>query len=155
MTDKTSTFRAVSQFLHHHLLWFLLAAYVLASVSPAAGLWMRNRSFGHLTVSHDTLHISLLMVMLAVLMFNAGLGLKLSHLQTVLQQKRVLIAGLVANLAMPMAYIFLVTLIMRLWYEPDEAQHILVGLALVAAMPIAGASTAWTQNSNGNLALAL
>ena len=100
MTDKTSTFRAVSQFLHHHLLWFLLAAYVLASVSPAAGLWMRNRSFGHLTVGHDTLHISLLMVMLAVLMFNAGLGLKLSHLQTVLQQKRVLIAGLVANLAM-------------------------------------------------------
>jgi BASS family bile acid:Na+ symporter len=44
---------------------------------------------------------------------------------------------------------------MRLWYEPDEAQHILVGLALVAAMPIAGASTAWAQNSNGNLALSL
>jgi BASS family bile acid:Na+ symporter len=44
---------------------------------------------------------------------------------------------------------------MRLWYEPEEAQHILVGLALVAAMPIAGASTAWAQNSNGNLALSL
>jgi bile acid:Na+ symporter, BASS family len=54
-----------------------------------------------------------------------------------------------------MVYIFLVTLIMRLWYEPEEAQHILVGLALVAAMPIAGASTAWAQNSNGNLALSL
>jgi BASS family bile acid:Na+ symporter len=54
-----------------------------------------------------------------------------------------------------MIYIFGVTLVMRLWYEPDEAQHILVGLALVAAMPIAGASTAWAQNSNGNLALSL
>ena len=30
-----------------------------------------------------------------------------------------------------------------------------VGLALVAAMPIAGASTAWTQNANGNIALSL
>lgn len=55
----------------------------------------------------------------------------------------------------PMTYIFGVTLVMRLWYEPDEAQHILVGLALVAAMPIAWASTAWAQNSNGNLALSL
>jgi len=54
-----------------------------------------------------------------------------------------------------MAYIFLVTLVMRLWHNPEESQHILVGLALVAAMPIAGASTAWAQNSNGNLALSL
>jgi BASS family bile acid:Na+ symporter len=66
-----------------------------------------------------------------------------------------LLAGLAATVAIPMAYIFAVTLVMRLWYEPDEAQHILVGLALVAAMPIAGASTAWAQNSNGNLALSL
>jgi BASS family bile acid:Na+ symporter len=67
----------------------------------------------------------------------------------------VLVAGLTANLIIPIVYIFLVTLVMRLWYEPEEAQHILVGLALVAAMPIAGASTAWAQNSNGNLALSL
>jgi BASS family bile acid:Na+ symporter len=34
-------------------------------------------------------------------------------------------------------------------------QTILVGLALVASMPIAGSSTAWSQNANGNLALSL
>ena len=44
---------------------------------------------------------------------------------------------------------------MRLWHDPDEVQQILTGLALVAAMPIAGASTAWAQNANGNLALSL
>ena len=88
-------------------------------------------------------------------MFNAGLGVKTSHLQSLLQKSRVMLAGLAANLVIPMIYIFGVTLVMRLWYEPDEAQHILVGLALVAAMPIAGASTAWAQNSNGNLALSL
>src|SRR5262249_42713951 len=31
----------------------------------------------------------------------------------------------------------------------------LVGLALVASMPIAGSSTAWAQNSNGSMALSL
>ena len=88
-------------------------------------------------------------------MFNAGLGVKTSHLKSLARKTRLLLAGLTANLLIPMIYIFGVTLLMRLWYEPDEAQHILVGLALVAAMPIAGASTAWAQNSNGNLALSL
>lgn len=95
------------------------------------------------------------MIMLAILMFNAGLGLKISHLKNILKKKYVLLAGLAANIVIPIAYIFGVTVLMRLWSEPLEAQYVLVGLALVAAMPIAGASTAWAQNANGNLALSL
>ena len=93
--------------------------------------------------------------MLAILMFNAGLGLKISHIKKYFEKKYVLLAGLVANISIPIIYIFGVTVLMRLWSEPIEAQHILVGLALVAAMPIAGGSTAWAQNANGNLALSL
>ena len=155
MIDRKFTLPAVSQFVHHHLLWFLISAYAIAAVYPTVGLWIRSLSFGDISLFQEKTHISLLMIMLASLMFNAGLGLKTSHLKAVMHKKRVLIAGLVANLAIPMAYIFGVTLVMRLWYEPEEAQHILVGLALVAAMPIAGGSTAWAQNSNGNLALSL
>ena len=155
MGNRTFTFLAFSQIVHHHLLWFLIGAYAIAAASPTAGLWIRNISFGEITLFQEKAHVSLLMIMLAALMFNAGLGVKTSHLRTVMQKKLVLFAGLTANLVIPMAYIFVVTLVMRLWYEPDEAQHILVGLALVAAMPIAGASTAWAQNSNGNLALSL
>ena len=146
---------SLSQFLHHHLLWFLISAYVIAVVSPTFGLWIRSTSFGEIALFHEHTPVSLLLLMLAMLMFNAGLGLKTEHLRAVMQRKSALFAGLAANVAIPMAYIFAVTLVMRLWYEPDEAQHILVGLALVAAMPIAGASTAWAQNSNGNLALSL
>ena len=145
----------LSQFLHHHLLWFLISAYAIAVVSPTFGLWIRSTSFGEIVLFQEHTRVSLLLLMLAMLMFNAGLGLKTEHLRTVMQRKFALFAGLAANVAIPMAYIFAVTLVMRLWYEPDEAQHILVGLALVAAMPIAGASTAWAQNSNGNLALSL
>jgi bile acid:Na+ symporter, BASS family len=155
METRKFTFLASSQFLHHHLLWFLISAYAIAALYPTVGLWIRSISFGDVTIFQEKTHISLLMIMLALLMFNAGLGLKTSHLKAVMQKKRVLFAGLIANLTIPMAYIFGVTVVMRLWYEPDEAQHILVGLALVAAMPIAGAATAWAQNSNGNLALSL
>jgi BASS family bile acid:Na+ symporter len=153
--NRNVTFLSLSQFIHHHLLWFLIGAYTLSAIWPTAGLWIRNVSFGDLRIFNETLHVSFLLLLLATLMFNAGLGVKTSHLTSLAQKKGVLLAGLTANLVIPMAYIFLVTLIMRLWYEPEEAQHILIGLALVAAMPIAGASTAWAQNSNGNLALSL
>ena len=155
MDSRSFTFRSLSGFIHHHLLWFLIGAYMLSALWPTAGLWIRNQTFGELHVFQETLHVSLLLMLLATLMFNAGLGVKMSHLTSLAKRTRVLYAGLAANLVIPMAYIFLVTLIMRLWYEPEEAQHILIGLALVAAMPIAGASTAWAQNSNGNLALSL
>ena len=153
--SRNFTFRSLSQFIHHHLLWFLIGAYTLSAIWPTAGLWIRHISFGDLRIVNETLHVSLLLLLLATLMFNAGLGVKSSHLRSLAKKTGVLSAGLTANLIIPTAYIYLVTLIMRLWYEPDEAQHILVGLALVAAMPIAGASTAWAQNSNGNLALSL
>jgi bile acid:Na+ symporter, BASS family len=155
MENPKPTFLALSHFIHHHLLWFLLSAYALATIFPTAGLWIRNITFGDVSIVQTQIHVSLLLLLLATLMFNAGLGVKTSHLKSLAQKTRVLFAGLTANLVIPMIYIFGVTLVMRLWYEPDEAQHILVGLALVAAMPIAGASTAWAQNSNGNLALSL
>ena len=107
MVERKFTFLALSQFLHHHLLWFLISAYAIATVSPTVGLGIRSISFGDISIFQEKTHISLLMMMLASLMFNAGLGLKTSHLKTVLQKKRVLFAGLVANLVIPMAYIFL------------------------------------------------
>ena len=67
----------------------------------------------------------------------------------------VLIAGLAANLLIPIPYILGVSLVMDAWHNPDEVQNILVGLALVASMPIAGLSTVWSQNADGDMALSL
>jgi BASS family bile acid:Na+ symporter len=65
------------------------------------------------------------------------------------------VRGAAGHLLVPVAFILGVTGGMRLWHNPDEVQNILVGLALVASMPIAGSSTAWAQNANGDLALSL
>ena len=64
-------------------------------------------------------------------------------------------AGLTANLLIPIAFILGVTRLMAGWHNADEVQNILVGLALVASMPIAGSSTAWAQNADGELTLSL
>jgi bile acid:Na+ symporter, BASS family len=66
-----------------------------------------------------------------------------------------LLGGVSGNLMIPVAFIVAVSFLMHIWHDPEEVQQILVGLALVASMPIAGASTAWSQNANGSLALSL
>ena len=150
-----SRLSAVSQFVHHHLIWFLLGSYALAAIAPAPGLWIKSVSFGNAGLLGQQVHLSLPLVMLSCLLLNAGLGVDLAQISGMLRGWRVLALGAAANLLVPIAFILGVTQVMRLWHNPDEVQNILVGLALVASMPIAGSSAAWSQNANGSLALSL
>jgi BASS family bile acid:Na+ symporter len=91
----------------------------------------------------------------ALLLFNAALGTKARELTSLARNPKLLAAGLAGNLLAPLIFITTLSFSIRSWHNPDEVQQILTGLALIAAMPIAGASTAWSQNANGNLALSL
>jgi BASS family bile acid:Na+ symporter len=153
MDDHKGWVRSLSHFLHEHFLWFLIGSYALAAVFPSFGLEIRDVAFRDFLGEETTL--TLPMLMLALLLVNAGLGVRTSELRNLLRGPSALVAGLVGNLVVPIGFIFLMSQGMRFWHNPDEVQNILVGLALVASMPIAGSSTAWAQNANGNLALSL
>src|SRR6476646_9881294 len=156
MESRSHTLLGLSQFVYRYFLWVLIGAYAVAAVLPAPGLWIRDVRLGDISVFKTKIHVSLLLILLAALMFNAGLGVKTAHLRAVVRNAGVLVAGLAANVLVPIVSISAITtLVLNFWHNPQESQHILVGLALVAAMPIAGSSTAWAQNSNGNLALSL
>lgn len=155
MNDHHHSLAGVFHFIHRYFLWLLIGSYVFAGLLPTWGLSIRNVTFGHMTLWGETTRISLPMVMLAFLLLNAGLGIETGGLSKLVRGPRVLLAGLAANLLVPLAFIFAVSVMMRVWHKPEQVQTILVGLALVAAMPIAGSSTAWTQNANGDMALGL
>jgi bile acid:Na+ symporter, BASS family len=146
---------SLSHFIHRHFLWLLIGSYAVAALCPAFGLWIRSVSFGQIGFPYQDTKLTLPMLMLAGLLVNAGLGVETSELGKLLRSPLVLLTGLAANLLIPLALIYGVTQGMRFWHNPDEVQSLLVGLALVASMPIAGSSTAWSQNANGNLALSL
>jgi BASS family bile acid:Na+ symporter len=146
---------AVSRFIHHYFLALLVGSYVLAGIWPALGLHIRNISFGQITLRGETLQLTLPMLMLSFLLFNGGLGVDTGGMKALFRQPRVLFAGLAGNCLLPLLFIGVLALAMRLWPDPDEVQSTLVGLVLIAAVPIAGSSTAWSQNANGNMALAL
>jgi bile acid:Na+ symporter, BASS family len=155
MSSHESPIGAVTQFIHRYFLWFLVGSYVVAGLAPGVGLWIKNQTFGTVTFVGDSTMVTLPAVLLGFLLFNAGLGTQITGLRNLARNWRVLVAGLVANVLVPVAFIFCVTAGLRVWHNPDEVQNILVGLALVASMPIAGSSTAWSQNASGDLALSL
>jgi BASS family bile acid:Na+ symporter len=142
-------------FVHRHFLLLLLAAYALAAVWPWLGMTVKDIVLTRIVVLHEAVSLTLPMLLLASLLLNAGLSADASELAKLVQQPYVVLAGLVMNLLLPVGFAALLIQGMRLWHNPDETQNLLVGLAIVAAMPVAGSSTAWSQNANGNVALSL
>jgi BASS family bile acid:Na+ symporter len=151
--NKLVTF--LSSFIHRHFTWLLLGCYAAAALTPGPGLWMKTLSFGKVRLFQQEMQITLPMLLLALLLLNAGLGVLSSRLKGLPRIWLVLLIGLVANLLVPVAFIFGATPVMDLWLDPDEVQSILLGLALIASMPIAGSSTAWSQNVDGDLVVSL
>lgn len=145
----------LTHLIHRYFIWMIVASYFIAALLPGLGIWLREVELGSAVLLQSKIDFSLPPLMLSLLLFNAGLGVRPKELGHLVRQPQLLLGGLLGNVVMPLCFIIGVSLIMTLWHNPEEVQHILVGLALVAAMPIAGASTAWAQNANGNLALSL
>jgi len=151
---KTGAIARLAEFLHHRFLWLLLGAYVLAGVVPEVGLWIRSTHIMQTDV-FALGGMSLSAVFLSILLFNAGLGVEPKRLRKLFSSLGVLLAGLTTNLVVPLVFILGLSLTLTFWHNPTEVQYILVGVGLIASMPIAGSSTAWSQNANGDVALSL
>ncbi|BAW80274.1 sodium Bile acid symporter family protein [Candidatus Nitrosoglobus terrae] len=147
---------ALSSFIHRRFIWLLLGSYSVAALWPGWGLWMQNFSLGNLSFMEEEIPFKLPLLMLAWLLLDAGLEAKLSELKYLPQNLAILAAGFMVKLLIPAAFVIgLSLLMMQWWHNPDEVQSILVGLALVVAMPIAGSSTTWSLNANGNVVTSL
>jgi BASS family bile acid:Na+ symporter len=148
-------YHGLSRFVHGNFLWLLIGSYALAAFVPSPGLWLRDVDLGHVALAGADMRVSLSMLMLSVLLFNAGLGVDPTRLRDLGGSLRLLSAGLAANVLAPILFIILATLLISRWHNAEEVQNILVGMAVVASMPIAGSSTAWTQNAEGDLRISV
>jgi BASS family bile acid:Na+ symporter len=137
------------------LLFLLLGVYALAAFLPASAVWGREIEFGEVRLLGETSRITLSMALLAMLLFNAGLDIPLAQLRKLVREPAMLGAGLIANLVIPVVYICGLSSLLRDYPDLGTVQVLVLGLALIASMPIAGSSAAWAQNANGNLALSL
>src|SRR6266849_4357386 len=106
MEERKHPVVVVSHFVHRHFLGFLLSSYIIAAWWPAPGLGMKGVSFGVVHLFDENVTITLPMLMLAFLLLNAGLGVQLGRLRDLARSPLSLIGGLLANVLIPIAFIF-------------------------------------------------
>jgi BASS family bile acid:Na+ symporter len=103
----------------------------------------------------DKTPVTLPMLLLALLLFNAGLGIRLDALRGWGRNLGILLIGVAANVLIPILFLYLVSRLKFFWPNSANLEHLVMGLALIASMPVAGSSTAWAQNANGDMNLSL
>lgn len=145
----------IQHVIHKYLIFMLILSYFIAAFFPGAGLLIRNVDLGAVELGRTSIAFTAPSLMLAILLFNASLGTRANDLRNLVHHPRLLAVGVAGNVLAPLILIAAVSFTMLRWRNHEELEQMLTGLAFIAAMPIAGASTAWAQNANGNLALSL
>ncbi|WP_097272458.1 bile acid:sodium symporter family protein [Streptomyces sp. TLI_55] len=136
--------------VQRRLLWLMVACYVLAGLFPAPGEKLRGLT---LPISAGGRAVTVSMVLLAVMLFSAGLGVRVADLRGVVSRPVRLVLGVAANAVLPLFVLPVVALGLRAWPDTAEAEGLVVGLMLVLAMPIAGGAASWGQNAGANVPL--
>jgi BASS family bile acid:Na+ symporter len=143
----------LAEFVRRRFLWLLLAAYALAAVWTTPGLAMRNWEWSSTTGA--SVPVSFVLILLAVMLFSAALLTDVSQIRIVSHHPLVLCAALVAVWLGPALLVVAAGWLIPPTIDGQATAGLLVGLALVATMPVANSSVGWTQNADGNLGLAL
>lgn len=145
------TFPRFAALLHRYFLAILLAVYLLAGILPGPGAWIRELAVKFPGGSQERFS----MVLLAVLLFCAAAVIELTDVRDLIEHPSTLLAGLLSCWFGPLLLVIVTgSLLPRLFGDP-ATEGLLVGLALVAAMPVANSSAGWTQNARGNVTLSL
>lgn len=152
MAGRNGFFGRTQGFLHHHFLMLLVGAYLLAAVWPWAGAAIRHTAVLNAGAAGI---ISLPVLLLAFLLFNAGLAADATDLAGVVRRPLALLAGVAATVTVPLAVVAGLAAGLVWWHDPHEARCLVAGLGIVAAMPVAGSSAAWSQQAGGSAALSL
>jgi BASS family bile acid:Na+ symporter len=141
--------------LHRHMLLLVVISYMIAGAWPGPGLWIKETAIFDTTLGPASLRGTLPAILLALLLFSAGMRVRGERLRAMLRNPGLIASGLAANLAVPALYVLALCWVLGRWHNSDETATLVVGMALVASMPVAGSSVGWAQQAGGDMALSL
>jgi BASS family bile acid:Na+ symporter len=130
-------------------------SYLIAGALPGPGIWIKDTQVFDVALGFLRMRATMPAVLLAVLLFTAGVRVRGERLRAMLHNPGLVVFGLAANLAVPVLYIVALCWLLGRWHNPDETATLVIGMALVASMPVAGSSTGWAQQAGGDMALSL
>ncbi|TWT29615.1 Sodium Bile acid symporter family protein [Posidoniimonas corsicana] len=139
--------------IRRHFLWLLLPTYLVAYLRPGPGVYAAGLSWDEGLPAAAAIRLPMLLV--AVLLLNAALEVNLEELRGVLRRPRDMLISLTAVWCAPAVVVVIASLLFTLSGAPNGGGGLLLGMILVAAMPVANSSAGWTQQSGGALGWAL
>ncbi|MFF7195992.1 sodium-dependent transporter [Streptomyces sp. NPDC008079] len=136
------------------LTWLMALAYAVATVAPAAGLWLRHLRWSvPRGVGVPAAALSPPSALLAFVLFTAALQVPVRRLPALARRPGALMTGTAVNAAVPLLVLPLLAGLLRFSPDTDGGSGLLTGIALVGAMPVAGGATVWGGRAGGNHAL--
>lgn len=102
-----------------------------------------------------TAEFTLPLVLLAMLLFCAAVQADVVQIRAIRSRPWALVGGTLAVWAAPVLLVIVAAFLVPLVVDRESTAELLVGVALVASMPVANSSVGWTQLVRGNLALSL
>ena len=132
--------------LRRHLGRAVAVTYLAAAVLPGPGLWLRHP---HATGIAE-LPLQTPQLLLALVLFGAGLQVPLRELRLLLRRPAALLAGLALHILVPLLIVPGVALALRLSPDHDGGSGMIAAMILVVAMPVAAGATVWTAKGDGD-----
>ncbi|MFF2361264.1 sodium-dependent transporter [Streptomyces sp. NPDC058122] len=135
--------------LGHRLGRAVVLSYAAAALLPGPGLWLRHPHrlpFGPMA----QVPLRPASVLLALVLFSAGLQVPVRTLGSLLRRPRAILAGLVLHLAIPLLVIPVVAFLLHQTPDSDGGGGLITALILIVAMPVAAGATVWTRVGGGD-----
>jgi BASS family bile acid:Na+ symporter len=135
--------------LRRHLGAAIFLAYAAAALLPALGLWLRRpHAIGIASLAE--LPLKTPQLLLALVLFSAGLQVPLRELRLLLRRPAALVAGLVLHIAAPLLIVPGVAFALRASPDQDGGSGMIAAMILIVAMPVAAGATVWTAKGDGD-----
>lgn len=145
---------AAAGWVHRNTLALILGATAAAVLAPGPGLWLRGAGVGGAEVLGGRVTVSGPAALLGVLLFLVGLGVRPARLRDLAHRPAPLALGVVANVVLPVTLVAVAAVPLAA-LAGSAAAEIVLGLLVVAVMPVAASSAAWAQRAGGDAALSL
>lgn len=141
----------IARFVHRRILLLLIGSYILAAVVPTAGAALRELRWDLGAVGV----LDVPQAMLAALLFLSAMAASPALMIDSWKHPRALAAAVIAKIVVPPLAVLAIMVLVRFAGAEDAVAPLIVGLVILAAMPVASSAPAWTQEAGGNVALAL
>ncbi len=146
----------IGSFIQRHFAKILALIYILAIFYPVPGIFADQYSFLHVQLpDKQGFNLTTPMILLGFIVLNAALSINIKELFKVHKNIPIVILAILANFILGIIFFLIIKVPIGLLLSNDNFQQIIIAIAILTSVPIAGTATAWTQTIKGNVTLTL